>query len=135
MFEWKYVVPAITGIFGIIIGHILLTHREDQKRKKEIRIEYLIEAFRKLERGSTPVAGAYRSEDFESAIADIQLLGETNQVQLAHQFCVAASSGDGSLLQNLLEDLREQLRTELKLGHKELPPIRPFRLKQIKTNK
>jgi len=138
MFEWTYVVPVVTALLGLFLGHLLSKRREDEKRKRELRVEYLVEAYRKLERASQPTSGAYRSEDVESAVADIQLFGDKGQVKLAHDFCEAASCGDGSLLQDLLEDLRKELRKELNLDRIGLPPVRPFRIsanKQIQATR
>jgi hypothetical protein len=128
MIELKYIVPVITAILGLIGGHFFSNKRESEKRRKEMRIEYLVDAFRKLERGSSPTANDYSDGDFESAISDIQLLGNGKQVLLAHKFCEAASSGDGNLLQDLLENIRFELRAELALPKEELPRITPFRV-------
>lgn len=128
MSYWAVVIPFGTALVGLFVGHFLATRRKAVGRRREIRIDYLVGAYRKLERGSTPTSDLYSAGDFESAIADIQLLGNVSQVVLAHRFCEAASSGDGSLLQELLEDIRLELRNELQLSDKSLPAIRPFRI-------
>ena len=128
MIELKFIVPVITAILGLIGGHFFLNKRESEKRRKEMRIKYLVDVFRKLERGSSPVANDYSPGDFESAISGIQLFGNGKQVRLAHKFCEAVSKGDGSLLQDLLEDIRSELRSELALPKEDLPRIAPFRI-------
>lgn len=128
MTYWTVVIPLVTAVIGLFVGHLLTTRREAARRRREIRINYLIDAYRKLERGSAPTSDLYNAGEFESAIADIQLLGNVDQVALAHKFCEAANSGDGSLLQELLEDTRLELRNELQLCGEGLPSIRPFRI-------
>ena len=128
MIEWKYVIPIVTAIAGLIGGHFFTNRRESLKRKKEMRIEYLVNAYRKLEKGASPTSADYSAGEFESAISDIQLFGSGEQVILAHRFCEAASKGDGSLLQELLENIRKELREELEVKNSNLPPVRPFRV-------
>ncbi len=128
MIELKYAIPVIIAILGLMGGHFLSNRRESEKRKKEMRVTYLIEAFRKLEKGASPTANNYSPGDFESAISDIQLFGSGSQVKLAQKFCKSASEGDGSLLQDLLENIRNELRTELSLPKEKLPKISPFRV-------
>jgi hypothetical protein len=128
MIELKYIIPIVIAILVLIGGHFLVSKRESDKRKKEMRVGYLVEAFRKLEKGASPPANDYSAGDFESAISDIQLFGSSSQVKLAHNFCEAASKGDGSLLQDLLENIRTELRKELALPDEVLPKINPFRV-------
>ena len=116
------------ALFGIYVTHYFTSKRDSYARKKEKRIDYLHDAYMKLERGSNPVASHYSSADFESAVAQIQLYGTHKEIQLVNKFCESASRGDGDLLQDLLEDLRVELRNELFLSNDELPKIRPFRI-------
>ena len=125
---WGYFITALAGLVGVYVGHFFTSRRDNLKRKKEMRIEYLIEAYRKLEKGAAPESRGYSPGEFESAIADIQLLGSRDQVSLAFEFCEAASEGDGSLLQKLLENIRAELRSELKIDEDGLPSVRPFRI-------
>ncbi len=123
----KELIPFITGIFGIFLGSYLTKKRDFNKTKKELRIEYLVEVYRKIAKGSMPFAKNYKKGDFEDAISDIQLFGNPSQVRLAHSFCEKAAQGDGDL-QDLLENLRSELRNELKISNKNIPKIRPFRI-------
>ena len=128
MIEWKYIIPIITAFAGLAGGHFFTSRRENLKHKKEMRVGYLVNAYRKLEKGASPTSADYLPGEFESAISDIQLFGSHEQVILAHRFCEAASAGDGSLLQELLENLRNDLRSELSICIDKLPPVRPFRV-------
>lgn len=126
--NWNYIIPIVSAILGLVIGHWFSRKRDFENKKREIRINYLIEACRKLERGALPKAKKFEKGDFESAIADIQMLGNPQQVNLAHEFAIEASRGDGSKLQELLENLRKELREELSIKNDNLPKIRPFRM-------
>ena len=122
------IIPIITALFGLIAGHYLSMKRDIENEKRKIRINYLIEAYRKLERGASPNSKKFDKGDFESAIADIQMLGNLEQVNLAYDFAINASKGDGSKLQELLENLRKELRQELSVINKKLPKVCPFRI-------
>ena len=131
MSNWSILLPllitTLTAVIGWAIAHKLSAARDLKNKRREIRIGYLVEAYRKIERGSVPEAKGYKPEDFETAIADIQLFGSPKQVELAHQFAEAASRGDSPTLDLLLKELRDDLRRELDLGNVE-KTIRPFRI-------
>ncbi len=122
------IIPILIALFGLILGHQLTLRRDFKNKKKEIRINYLIEAYRKLERGAIPNAKKFDKGDFESAIADIQMLGNPEQVNIAYEFAIEASQDNGSKLQKLLENIRMELRNELLIKNNKLPKIRPFRI-------
>ena len=124
----------ITGIFGIFLGSYLTKKRDLQKTKKELRVKYLIEAYRKIAKGAMPVSKNYDKGDFEDAISDIQLFGNPSQIQLVHKFCEEAASEEADL-QDLLENLRKELRDEVKISNKKIPKIRPFRILKSKETK
>lgn len=120
--------PLFGALLGAYVVHALIKQRDQSNTLKKLRTEYLLDALRKLERGASPPSNAYSKGDFESAIADIQILGSAEQVKLAHRFCEEAASGNGNLLQELLESLRRDLRIELGVPLEDLPHFRPFRV-------
>ena len=122
------IIPILSALLGLILGHWLTRRRDFEHQKREIRINYLIEAYRKLDRGAVPNAKKFDKGDFESAIADIQMLGNLEQVNIAYEFANCAAKGDGSKLQQLLENLRRELRNELSIKNNKLPKICPFRI-------
>lgn len=72
-------ITIASGMFGLFLGHWLSQRRDFRNKQREIRTQYLIEAYRRLERGAIPNAKKFDKGDFESAIADIQLFGNTNK--------------------------------------------------------
>jgi hypothetical protein len=109
---------ALVAIIGLGISHALTSKRDLNSEKRKIRINFMIEAYRKLENGSCrgPNAEKY-SEQFHSAIADIQLLGSPVQVEIARKIAIALGTRSGALvsINELLNALRTELRYELNL--------------------
>ncbi len=100
------------------MGHRLNAERDLQNKRVELRIKYLLEAYRKLESSVETDVSRKNLDILESAISDIQLLGTPKQVDKvlawSSQFSKAGTQKDVNL-QNLLEDLRSNLRSELGL--------------------
>ncbi len=109
---------ALVAIVGFGISHALTSRRELNAEKRKVRVSFMIEAYRKLESGSCRgVNAAKYSEQFHSAIADIQLLGSPVQVEVARKIALALGSGTGEPINinELLNALRAELRSELNL--------------------
>lgn len=112
---------AILGtLFSLYKTHTLNRERDYENKKKEIRIMYLIDAYRKIEDASNRENGSLRILNLESAIADIQLFGDIKHIALSRQ--VAKEIEEEGHCNNLalLEQLRDDLREEL--GLQPLPP-------------
>lgn len=133
--NWQLLIPLLTTTFmavaGWLVGHALHTHRDRRNKRREIRVQYLIEAYRHLESGTCrgAIHGTEFAGPFESAIADIQLFGTTDQSQMAKNLAVAIASGHQEASAGaLLLSLRNALREELDLGSLNEEPIY-FRLR------
>lgn len=106
------VLAAVVAVVSWFVGHRLSVRKDLATKRRELRVQYLIEAYRRLE-GAAHRSDAERLKDFESAVADIQLFGSGRQVQLVHKL-VADIAKDGFATFNpLLELLRTELRHEL----------------------
>ena len=119
--NWELLLPLLITTLFVIIGwyivHFFTAKRDQENKKREIRVRYLIEAFRLLANASQrkPEPNSQYFRDMESAVVDIQLLGTESQVENLNVFLNEfASEGKGSL-DGLLNDLRDDLRYELKL--------------------
>lgn len=109
---------ALVAIAGFGIAHALTSVRDLNAEKRKVRVAFLIEAYRKLENGSCRGQNADKyTEAFHSAIADIQLLGSPQQVEVARRVANALGSGTGEpvTINELLNALRTELRSELNL--------------------
>jgi hypothetical protein len=119
--DWSLVVPTATTLIlaglGWYIVHHLNMRREITAEKRKLRVSYLLEVYRKLEGAANRLSSTTEQHmrDIESAIADIQLLGTPNQVELAVEFATAFGNIKSASLDPLLADLRDSLRAELEL--------------------
>lgn len=108
------IIQCIITVIGWIVVYIFAIRQNTQIKKKEVTIEYLIQAWGKLEKASNRKDNRYNTE-IETAIADIQLFGTKRQIELAQQFAEEFARNKDSSTLDLLVLLREDLRKELKL--------------------
>lgn len=112
------VINALVGLVSALIGAAAVwlfeSHRDRQSKRRDIRVSYLIEAYRGFESvcHRSPL-GPDGAKTLESALADIQLFGTPSQVELARKFVAEYSSQKHADVDVLLADLRRDLRTEL----------------------
>ncbi len=118
--DWSLIVPlavtALIGVAGWFVIHLLSSARDRENKKRDLRAQYLIEAYRRLEGASNRPLSPEAASAIESAIADIQLFGTLGQVGLAREFALDFASQGSALLDPLLESLRRDLRSELRLA-------------------
>lgn len=114
----------LVAVLGWFVAHQFNVHRDRLNRRHDLRIQYLLDAYRRLE-------SAANREDkteeqavaFESAMADIQLLGTSREIGATVRYLREhASSGEGRI-DDLLRLLRDDLRKELRLPVSQDPPL------------
>ena len=121
--NWELLLPLLVttaaAIVGWIVVHRLAAARDQRNKRREVRLGFLLEAYRRLEAGASrgPIHDSKFADGFESAIADIQLLGTTEQSKMAKDLACAIASvspdaSAGSLLLSLRNDLRRELNLE-----------------------
>jgi hypothetical protein len=117
--DWKLfaqlAMTLVVAILGVWIGHYFSALRDVANERRKLRISYLLEAYRRLEGASNRDAPKTCWPQFESAIADIQLLGSAHQVSLARQFAIDTAKDRSASLDDLIFNLRQSLRSELEL--------------------
>jgi hypothetical protein len=106
---------SIIVILGWYVIHRLSTARDLANKRRELRVSYLIEAYRRLEYVSNRPIIKELAPEFEKAVADIQLFGTPKQVQLAQEFARGFAGNGTHALDPLMSDLRADLREELNL--------------------
>lgn len=118
--NWSILVPAFIVILGWIVVHCYDIDRDRQNKLRDIRIQYLIDAYQCLANSSQrpPEKNSPYFRQIESAVADIQLFGSKSQIEEVHQAISEYKKSAILPLDPLLIDLRNTLRTELNL-----PPI------------
>lgn len=114
--NWQLLIPllvtTVVAIAGWFAAHALTTRRDRANKRREQRIGYLIEAYRRLE--SCAHRGNHLEfSKMESAVADIQLFGTPRQVGLVQAFVTEFAAGGSASIDALLQDLRRDLRAEL----------------------
>jgi hypothetical protein len=112
--SWQLVIPLISAVIGGFVVHLLTARRERASKRREQKIGYLIEAYRRLEVCSQRCTPSETAK-LESAVADIQLLGSSRQVELVQHFAREFAARKTASLDDLLRDLRRDLRAELRL--------------------
>lgn len=115
----KYIVPAIVAVIGWFAAHQFNVYRDRQNKRRDLRVEFLLDAYRRLE------SAANRKEKteaqklaFESAVADIQLLGTPEQVAAVLNYLHRHAAGGGAQIDEVLRLLRQDLRNEIGLKGK-----------------
>lgn len=117
--DWKLfaqlLVTLVVALASGWLGHGLAARRDLVNERRKLRVAYLLEAYRKLEDAGNRSDAAVTWPKFESAIADIQLLGSLEQVRLARTFALDMAQHHTASLDPLIHDLRHSLRRELEL--------------------
>ena len=101
----------------LAVGGWLANSELDRRAKlRDLRIEYLLKAYRAFETASErmPPTDEHR-RNIESAVADIQLLGTTEQARAAREFAERMQDTGGASATPLIRLLSEDLRKELLL--------------------
>jgi hypothetical protein len=109
------IIAAIVIVVGWRVVHRQEMQRDRDSKRRDLRIGYLIDAYRRLEYVSNRPISLEMTPDFEKAIADIQLFGTSKQVELAQTFAVEFAENGVAQLDPLLSELRQDLRAELDL--------------------
>jgi len=90
------------------------------RRQRDIRVSYLIDAFRVLAKRANLPEGEHPelAAPIESALVDIQLFGTPKQIEAAKRFAQAEAQKKRISMDDVLNAFRSELRAELSL-----PPI------------
>lgn len=109
-------ITSTLTIIGWYILYKLNQQRDRENKKKDQRINFLIDAWKKLEFASNrDISHEEFIENIEKPIAAIQLFGNENQIKIAQKFIDEVSEKGNAELNYLLEELRNDLREELHL--------------------
>jgi Na+/phosphate symporter len=107
---------VLLALVGWGVGYWSTLRRDRLSKKRDLRTQYLIEAHRRLESaGNRSTNTSQWAHELESAVADIQLFGSSEQVRRARTFALEFAEHGHAALDELLESLRIDLRKELDL--------------------
>lgn len=106
------------GAFVAVLTHGFTSRRDRANRQSEMRIQFLLHAYRLLADASN--RDLQRNPDdaraFEQAVEDVQLLGTKAQAEKARDLATVMASEGGASPDDLLRTLRADLREELGLS-------------------
>lgn len=109
---WQLLVTATVAFIGSWLAHFFAARRDRKNKQRDLRISFLIEAYRRLEFiANRPSLDDAKS--IESAVADIQLFGTSSQVRLIQSFATKFATTQTAPLDTILSELRKDLRAEL----------------------
>lgn len=110
----KIILAVLIPTLGWIIGYLLKQKNEVENAKRSRRVEFLLKTYLKLENcihRSPKEVG----KDLEKCIAEIQLMGNLEQVNLSKRIANEIANEGETDLESLLKSLRNDLRKELNL--------------------
>lgn len=127
----KYSLPLMLIAIGWIVVHQLNIYRDRKNKQADFRLQFLLEAYRRLEFSAHRDIGSSEEvmRNHESAIADIQLLGNSEQISAILEYTNSHVRDNGADISDVLELLRQELRAELNLSN-EARKIKVFRFKR-----
>src|SRR5262249_50800790 len=101
---------------GWYMAHRFAAERDRANNQRDLRVRYLVDAYRQLETACSRDDIMPYKEGVECAIADVQLFGTPRQVELAKAIMRDIETGSRTTdPRTLLSDLRTDLRRELNL--------------------
>jgi len=109
----QVLISALVALVVVSLTHLLTSHRDRQNKRREQRIKYLVNVFRALSKANHHPRLYEVASDLEQAVADIQLFGTPEQVNLAQKFALELGTTHEAGMDELLISLRNSLRSEL----------------------
>jgi len=109
--NWEILTSALLVVAGWFAASWLASRRDTKIKKREVRVEYLLTAYRGIESAAQRELNGDQMFKLESAIGDVQLLGNEAQLKALADLI---SSGESDFTK-LLEEIRNDLRSELEL--------------------
>ncbi|MDX8385113.1 MAG: hypothetical protein R8M11_01190 [Gallionella sp.] len=112
----KILISIIVGLGGWYVVHRLSASRDQINKRKDLKVEYLLKAYRSLSNAANRTNTDEFGLQFEEAVSDIQLLGSPKQIKLLHKaLSEMDSNGNHVCINDVLDELRVDLRRELAL--------------------
>lgn len=103
----------LAGIVCAVLGHWLSSVRDKKQRLREMRITYLIDAYRVFTKANRHPRIYEIADELEQAIADIQLFGSPNLIELTKRFTFEMAAHHTASLDEIQQVIRTYLRKEL----------------------
>jgi hypothetical protein len=111
--ETQILIPAVVALISLIASHQFAAWRDRENKRREHRVNYLIQAFRSLSKANHHPKLYEIADEVEQALSDIQFLGNNDQIVAAQQFAGQLGTDQTADLDPVLFSLRSELRKEL----------------------
>lgn len=112
--------PLLSPVFAALVvgGGWFVAHRSHRANKRHgLSVQYLLQAYRRLENAANREDKTdEQTVAFESAVADIQFLGRSDQIAETVKYLKEHASVGGRTIDNVLSLLRNDLRKKLGLS-------------------
>ena len=112
---FTFIITTVIALLGLYFNNYFASQRDFNNKLRDIRLTYLIDAYRKLSDSSQRIPNDIYFSQMETAISDIQLFGSESQINKAIIFLNEYKNEGKGKLDPLLNDLKNDLRKELKL--------------------
>ena len=106
-------VPALVALAVVGCTHLLAMKRDQENKRREQRLGYLISAFRALSKANNHPRLYEIADEVEQAVVDLQVFGTPAQVELAQKFAEDLGKKQYAEIDRLLNELRDSLRKEI----------------------
>jgi len=113
IFDWTIslgnIISALVIASGWIVAHKLNSQKDLRNKKRDIRTQFLIEAYRTIAYSANRDNNQEEKKSFESAIEQVQFLGTKEQISLL------ANAIETRNFTPVLEALRAEIRNDLNI--------------------
>jgi len=105
------------AVIGWIVGHILSSRREILQKRREIRIQYLRQAYLNLSQVADTGGNFTKNISLiQASLNDIQLFGDPEHIDLIEKLISDLETKNTVPMDNLLMQLRDEIRNHLRLS-------------------
>ena len=108
-------VAATVAVVGWFAGNWLGSRRERANKRRDIRTQCLIDAYRRIARNGNRPLGREQFSEIELALAELQLFGTVDQVNLTRELIRKVVEDKEAQIDALLGAIRDDLRDGLGL--------------------
>jgi hypothetical protein len=119
--KFNIIFPLLVTTWIAIAGWLAVDYlnsaRDRSNKLVELRMEYIMSIYRRIERSVGKEVTREIADDIETALADLQLLGDEEQVVMAQNYVAQWGNRklDGISVNVILEGVRNSIRTDLGL--------------------
>jgi hypothetical protein len=108
-------IAATVAVLGWFAGNWLKSRQERAIKRRDIRTQCLIDAYRRIARNANRPTRMDQCYEASLALAELQLFGTADQIDLTREFVRRLVEDKEARIDPLLGAIRDDLRKELRL--------------------